>query len=550
MFRAKHNAFETVKCPNYERYGLCRVVNCIFNHEVDQKRRRSEAPPVEKELKRARSIQDSPATDQKASSSSSLSPSEEPTKEKPLEDVKFLITKALTTGINIPRNHRDEAAKRIAYHIRQNKLSPTVNRLTIDKEYEFASSSNSMDEYQEKVAKYIGKELEATSDPRLIMPKEVHPSPAMLPQRKKFIEHLAAAFRKNPQIKTPVLAGIEEEFKIASVSSNTTYNLAIKRRLFELNNPDRVKKPQRVGFSKAEVLAELNNMAIDREMLIKYGYFMDIPEPIDHVDPVRTCHRCKLPFNLSDALKKVDCRYHSGRTAKNAMNVRVHQCCGGVIGETDTEPCTKSDYHVFYWQAPNEMHHVIPFVNTKQLWGTRKGSLEAVGIDCEMGFTTNGFELLRVTAMDFFSGEEVFDILVKPKGEVLDLNTRWSGIAEIKPEAVSFEDSMALLGEVVDSRTIFVGHGLENDMNAMRLIHERVVDTAILFPRNKTSPTFRFALKNLAFKYLGRNIQTGQHDSGEDSLAAIDVTKHFINKELMQKAENEEFAQRNNTANI
>lgn len=149
-----------------------------------------------------------------------------------------------------------------------------------------------------------------------------------------------------------------------------------------------------------------------------------------------------------------------------------------------------------------------------------------------MGFTSQGFELLRITAIDFFSGEEAFDILVKPKGEVLDLNTRWSGVAEIKEEALSFEDSMALLGEVIDANTVMIGHGLENDMNAMRLIHTKIVDTAILYPKHKATPTFRYSLKQLAFQYLGRNIQSGQHDSGEDSLAAIDVTKHFIEQEL------------------
>ena len=148
-----------------------------------------------------------------------------------------------------------------------------------------------------------------------------------------------------------------------------------------------------------------------------------------------------------------------------------------------------------------------------------------------MGFTTRGFELLRITAVDFFSGEDIIDILVRPKGEVIDLNTKWSGIAEIKEEALNFEDLIRLLGEVIDSNTILIGHGLENDMNSMRLIHERIIDTAVLYPKHKTSPKFRFPLKYLTFKYLGRTIQSGEHDSSEDSLAAIDVVKYFINQD-------------------
>ncbi|KAM9924720.1 hypothetical protein OXX59_004340 [Metschnikowia pulcherrima] len=155
-----------------------------------------------------------------------------------------------------------------------------------------------------------------------------------------------------------------------------------------------------------------------------------------------------------------------------------------------------------------------------------------------MGYTTKGFELLRITAVDFFSGESVLDILVRPKGKVLDLNTKWSGVAEIKEEAVSFEDSIMLLGEIADANTVMVGHGLENDMNAMRLIHNKLVDTAVLYPKHKTSPTFRFSLKQLTFQYLGRNIQAGEHDSGEDSLAAIDVTKYFIEQDLERAKRN------------
>ena len=81
---------------------------------------------------------------------------------------------------------------------------------------------------------------------------------------------------------------------------------------------------------------------------------------------------------------------------------------------------------------------------------------------------------------------------------------------------------------------MLIGHGLENVLKAMRMLHKRVIDTAILYPKHKATPKFRYSLKQLAFEYLGRVIQTGEHDSGEDSLAAIDVVKHFIKKEYEQ----------------
>ncbi|QFZ28801.1 putative RNA exonuclease [Clavispora lusitaniae] len=518
MFRLPNSVFGKVPCPELEECGHCSVVNCIFDHSFTNKKRKQSEPGVQ-DTKRTRSDNIDKAT---------------PKESEPEKDVQILLPKALISSVVIPRIERISNLRTIAKYTHQ-LSSATPNKLAIEKEHELACSSKNADEYTSKVLDFLGlsSSKKPKEDPKHIIPLNVNPSPAILPTRRKFIEHIAHAIRRTqPENRFPVWTATEEEFKVASTSSSTTYSTNIRRRLFEINHPEKVKKAVVKQPGKQEYLRELQALCISPEKLAKFGYIMDFPPRIEEPTQERTCHRCKSEFKLRDATKKVDCRYHSGKIVKTDAGVRIYSCCGGVLGATDTEPCERSDYHVFYWNNPEEMHHAIPFVKTTNLWGTRKGSLEAVGIDCEMGFTSQGFELLRITAIDFFSGEEAFDILVKPKGEVLDLNTRWSGVAEIKEEALSFEDSMALLGEVIDANTVMIGHGLENDMNAMRLIHTKIVDTAILYPKHKATPTFRYSLKQLAFQYLGRNIQSGQHDSGEDSLAAIDVTKHFIEQEL------------------
>lgn len=516
MFRLDNNAFASVQCPDLANFGDCRVINCIFNHDVKRRRSSDEAVVASKRVKT-----DTPSPDFKA-----------------VKDTTFIITKALTTGVSLPRGQRFEYAKQIAEHIRKNKLSETPNRSAVDKEHIFAVESKNLQEYQKNVEDYLGNKKENKVEPKFIMPREVNPSPDMLPQRKKFIEHIVAAIKRNqPDNKTPILDGIDEEFKIAcQCPGKASYAHSIKRRIYEINHPEKLKLKGQKKYSNKELLGELRRNIIDREKLIKYGFIMDFPEKIADFKQERVCRRCKAELKLEDALKEVDCRYHAGKPLKNDQSERIYLCCQGVLGANDTEPCAQWNRHVFHWDGPEELHKAQPFVRTEDIWGTKKGSLEAVGIDCEMGYTDYGFELLRITAIDFFTGEEAFDILVKPKGTVIDLNTRWSGVAEIKPEAVTFEDSIALLGEIIDSNTILVGHGLENDMNAMRLIHDKIVDTAVLYPRNKTSPTFRFALKQLAFRYLGRNIQIGQHDSGEDSIAAIDVTKYFLQQDMERRA--------------
>lgn len=534
MFKLPDNVFETVDCPDITLTGECHVVNCLFKHDTKQKRKASitdvhvkraktdlgldqkENRPNEKEQERTNGVQSEKIT---------------------RKDVLLVIPRAVISGkVVIPRTLRLECARRISTHLVEKNLSKTPNLDAMEKELVFATDCSSIADYEEKVAKYVDAKKSLRVDPKHVSPLEVNPSPAMLPVRRKYVELFVEAIKRmETDEATPILRAMDEEYSIASTNSSSTYNWAVKRRLYEINHPEKVKKAKTRQFTRAEYLRELRNLCIPTEKLSKFGYIMEFPEPIESPEQLRNCNRCKQEFKLEDAACPVECRYHSGRMVKNDHKVRIYLCCGGVVGETDTDPCALADRHVFYWLNPQELHHFLPFVKTAENWGTKKGSLEAVGIDCEMGFTTQGFELLRVSAVDFFSGEEVVDILVRPKGEVLDLNTRWSGVAEIKEEAVSFEDTMTLLGEIIDANTVMIGHGLENDMNAMRLIHEKVVDTAILYPKHKATPTFRFSLKQLVFQYLGRTIQTGEHDSAEDSIAAIDITKYFIEQDLAKE---------------
>lgn len=455
-------------------------------------------------------------------------------------DIAFVVPLALTNGVIIPRINRIESAKKILKHLSENSASTTPKRDAVQAEYDIAVSAASFENYLRGVAKFLGLQQSTPSkiDPKHAIPMELTPSPATFPMRKRYIEHLAEALRRaQPDHASPLQVAIEQEYKVASTNSTSTYNIAIKRKIYEANHPDKVRSVQLPAPSDAEILLELRNICIPVEKLAKYGYLMEYPEGIDGPATKRTCHRCKQDFNLDEVMKETTCQYHSGKIVKDPLGVRRYLCCSGVFGETDTVPCEKASHHVFYWSDGKEMHHSQPFKKTREMWGVKHGSLDAVGIDCEMGFTSRGFELLRITAIDFSTAEEVFDVLVRPKGEIIDLNTRWSGIAEIKDEALNFENAIELLGEIVDCNTIMIGHGLENDMNAMRLIHDKVVDTAILYPKHQTSPTFRFSLKQLAFQYLNRTIQTGEHDSFEDSLASMDVAKHFIKKDIIARKE-------------
>ncbi|KAI4248992.1 MAG: hypothetical protein L6R42_009120, partial [Xanthoria sp. 1 TBL-2021] len=161
-------------------------------------------------------------------------------------------------------------------------------------------------------------------------------------------------------------------------------------------------------------------------------------------------------------------------------------------------------------------------------------------------------ELVRLTATTWPDGKEVLDVLVRPLGEVLDLNSRFSGVwpedyANAVPydqasqqQQVTADDGTTRL-RIVDSpfkarellfkllrlETPLIGHALENDLNAARILHPTIVDTALLFPHHRGLP-LRFGLKMLMKKHLGRDIQMGGdkgHDSKEDARAAGDLVR-------------------------
>jgi RNA exonuclease 1 len=62
--------------------------------------------------------------------------------------------------------------------------------------------------------------------------------------------------------------------------------------------------------------------------------------------------------------------------------------------------------------------------------------------------------------------------------------------------------------------TVLIGHGLENDLKALRLVHPagRVIDTAQLYPHPKGLP-YRRALRFLVQEVLGICECDGQPDS-------------------------------------
>lgn len=311
------------------------------------------------------------------------------------------------------------------------------------------------------------------------------------------------------------------------------------------------------------------------------------------------CDRCRSRFQVFPERRESDgalasggaCTYHPGKPyfpprgpnePPNSKREKKYRCCNESVG--DSAGCTKGENHVFKISEAKRMAAVLDFACTPEV--DNEEEMRPVCVDGEMGYTTYGLELIRLTATRWPDGKSLFDVLVKPVGLILDLNSRYSGVwprdfatalpYEYKPspegtppppdeapppkpkEAApvsklrmveSPAKARELLFKYLSPSTPLIGHGLENDLNAMRVIHPTIVDTSLLFPHRAGLP-FRNGLKSLMSSLLGREIQIhgglgesgaggegesggakGGHDSKEDANAAGELVRHAIKEE-------------------
>lgn len=336
-------------------------------------------------------------------------------------------------------------------------------------------------------------------------------------------------------------------------------------------------KNLKTGLTPAQELAMLKKIQTRIDGLGAFGYVSEIPSTKD-VEAARQgkeagqgyekCVRCQARFQVFPGRREEDgalttggsCTYHPGRQRRlshqpgDSMEKAsmVWRCCGGEIG---SEGCQTHAHHVYKVESPNTLSTILEFASTPE--NPSAPINRAVCLDCEMGYTTNGMEAIRVTATDWQTEKVILDGLVQPYGEILDCNTAFSGVraedlVTAKPWTSSGAEQVKSANQgpqahsaglkkfpnlhaareafftLISPETFILGHALENDLNTMRIVHPCIIDTILLYPARSGLP-FRQALKTLMANVLGRQIQQHVdgvgHDSAEDAIAAGQLIK-------------------------
>ncbi|GAB1318175.1 Exonuclease domain-containing protein [Madurella fahalii] len=261
------------------------------------------------------------------------------------------------------------------------------------------------------------------------------------------------------------------------------------------------------------------------------------------------------------------CKFHTGVVAN-----KIWTCCGDHVSVA--KPCAGERDHQALQYRVGELEGRWQFHQTPAPGrGAQKKKL-AVALDCEMGTASDGeTELIRLTAIDYFTGEILINSLVYPNISMQHYNTRYSGVTRAEMEKARRQmrclfgkhAARRALWRFVGPETIVVGHAAQNDLASLRWIHHSVVDSFLVEDKERKREELEaeerkraeaeaekkgeqestpeedrkkgeleklsLSLKALALRKLGRQIQTKAgkgHDSLEDAVTSRDLIHRHI----------------------
>ncbi|CAG8961715.1 hypothetical protein HYFRA_00006255 [Hymenoscyphus fraxineus] len=148
------------------------------------------------------------------------------------------------------------------------------------------------------------------------------------------------------------------------------------------------------------------------------------------------------------------------------------------------------------------------------------------------GVSTGGpGEAILLCAADYLTGTVLINKYISPPEKITTMRTSIHGISRTTLNTAiqrgtalaGWPAARAELWKFIDEKTILIGHALEHDLNSLRLIHPRIVDSGVLV-RNIVGCTV--GLKVLCGELVGIGIRRnkgGVHDCLEDVWATREV---------------------------
>ncbi|KAK9881300.1 hypothetical protein WA026_015426 [Henosepilachna vigintioctopunctata] len=257
--------------------------------------------------------------------------------------------------------------------------------------------------------------------------------------------------------------------------------------------------------------------------IMHVNYNQSIPDPHGCE---RTCARCGTGFftTSTEYLTQERCIYHYGKVRcqwEKGCRDPMYTCCGA---PPNAKGCTVGPLHVWNGLKNGLNDQLEGFVKTLPKKNKRvKPGIYA--LDCEMCYTIKGLELCKVTVVGM-DGRLIYNSFVRPECQVIDYNTRFSGVTErdVTLNSRTLKEVQRDLLSFINDETILVGHALDNDLRALKILHNCIVDTSLSFPHERGYP-YRYSLKQLVWRCLRKEIQSSVngHDSYEDAVSCMEL---------------------------
>ncbi|KAI1364790.1 ribonuclease H-like domain-containing protein [Xylaria arbuscula] len=270
-------------------------------------------------------------------------------------------------------------------------------------------------------------------------------------------------------------------------------------------------------------LNELSAHCHSTDELEEHSYIVRPYNPQDYVNAgiCKRCH-CKQTRVVSR-----QCTFHLSK--RNKWNKKKpYKCCNTIQGGGGCQTLPAHDF-----QPPRRALTHQEFRQTPV--ASAEAKFRAVALDCEMaGIPGGGSEVILLCATDFVTGAVLINRLVCPSVAITDMRTRIHGVTKSSLDKATsqgqalagWEGARSELWKYIDDKTILVGHALEHDLGALRMIHPRVVDSSILSEIEVGGRRVRFGLHKLSSELPRIEIRKGEegiHDCLEDVLAAREV---------------------------